>query len=106
MGKLQFRNYEQGEGHTSTYVTESPDPYHTMVRDASGLDLDFDTIEKSPNPIAKKLYEMLQATDQALWPGCEKHSQLPAVARLLNIKSEYHLLERCYDSLLEKEALP
>ena len=51
---------------------------------------------------------MLQAADQALWPGCEKNSQLSTVARLLNIKSEYHLPKRCYDSLLEfmKEALP
>ena len=79
-----------------------------MVMDAGGPDLDFDTMEESPNPTAKKLYEMLQAADQALWPGCEKHSQLSAVARFLNIKSEYHLPERCYDSLLEfmKEALP
>ena len=58
-----------------------------MVMDAGGLDLDFDPMEESSNPIAKKLYEMLQAADQALWPGCEKHSQLSAVARLLNIKS-------------------
>ena len=48
------RNYEWGEGHTSAYATESLDPYHTMVRDAGGLDLHFDTMEKSPNPIAKK----------------------------------------------------
>ena len=93
------RNYEQGEGHTSAYATESPGPYHTMVMDAGGPDLDYDTMEESPNPIAKKLYEMLQAADQALWPGCEKHSQLSAIARLLNIKSEYHLPKRCYDSL-------
>ena len=79
-----------------------------MVMDAGGPDLDYDTIEESPNPIAKKLYEMLQAADQALWPRCEKHSQLSAVARLLNIKSEYHLPEICHDSSLEfmKEALP
>ena len=101
-------NYEWGEGHTSAYATESPDPYHTMVRDTGGLDLDFDNMEESPNPIEKKLNEMLQEVDQALWLGCQKHSQLFAVAQLLNIKSEYHLLERCYDSLWEfmKEALP
>ena len=72
-----------------------------MVRDVSDHDLEFDTMEESLNPIAKKLYEMLQAVDQTLWPGCEKHSHLSTVARLLNIKSEYHLSERCYDSLLE-----
>ena len=65
-------------------------------------------MEESPNPIAKKLYEILQAADQALWPRCDKHLQLSAVARLLKIKSKYHLSEQCYDSLLEfmKEALP
>ena len=78
-----------------------------MVRDVGGHDLDFDTMEESPNQIEKKLYKMLQAVDQALWPECEKHSQLSIVAQLLNIKSEYHLSDRCYDSLLEfmKEAL-
>ena len=81
------RNYERGEGHTSAYATKSPNPYHTMVRDASGLDLHFDIMEESLNPIAKKLYEMLQAADQALWPRCEKHSRLSAVTQLLNIKS-------------------
>ena len=72
-----------------------------MVKDESCHDLDFDTMEESPNPIAKKLYETLQATDQALQLGCEKHSQLCAVARLLCA------LQRCYDSLLEflKETL-
>ena len=47
------RNYERGECHTSTYDTESFDPYHTMVRDAGGHDLDFNTMEESPTPIAK-----------------------------------------------------
>ena len=62
------RNYEWGEGHTSAYATEPPDPYHTMVRDAGDLNLDFYTMEESPNLIAKKLYEMLQAVDQAVKP--------------------------------------
>ena len=102
------RNYERGECHTSTYATESSNPYHTVVRDVGGHDLDFDIMEESPIPITKKLYEMLQAVDHALWQGCEKHSQLSVVTRLFNIKSEYHLSERCYDSLLEfmKDALP
>ena len=81
MGKLQLRrNYERGQCHTSTYATKSSNPYHTMIRDTGGHDLDFDTMEESPNPIAKKLYEMLQAADQALRPVCEKHSQLSTVA--------------------------
>ena len=50
------------------------------MRDAGGHDLDFDTMEESPNPIAKKQYEMFKVVDQALWPGCEKHSQLSVVA--------------------------
>ena len=48
------RYYERGKCHTSTYATESFGPYHTMVGDASGHDLDFDTMEESLNPIEKK----------------------------------------------------
>ncbi|XP_021626976.1 uncharacterized protein LOC110625645 [Manihot esculenta] len=40
--------------------------------------------------------------------SCENHSQLSAVARILNIKSEHHLSERCFDNICQliKEILP
>ena len=65
-------------------------------------------VEEEPNETARNLYDMLQMADEELWPGCENHSQLSAVARLLNIKSEHQMSEKCYDAItsLIKEMLP
>ena len=32
--------------------------------------------------------------------GCEKHIRLSAVSQLLNLKSEFHMSESCFDRLL------
>ncbi|XP_058002287.1 uncharacterized protein LOC131179456 [Hevea brasiliensis] len=50
---------------------------------------------------------MLQVANQEVWPGCESHSD-SLVARMLNIKAEHHLSERCFDDIcqLMKEVLP
>ncbi|XP_043817332.1 uncharacterized protein LOC122725001 [Manihot esculenta] len=60
------------------------------------------------NQSIQRLYDMLAAANQELWPGCENHLQLSAVARILNIKSEHHLSERCFDNICQfiKEILP
>lgn len=60
-----------------------------------------DPLEETPNPQAEELYSMLDATNKELWPGCTTHSQLSFVARTMNIKSENHLSEKCYDQLSE-----
>ncbi|XP_057999097.1 uncharacterized protein LOC131177938 [Hevea brasiliensis] len=82
--------------------------YEQMVMDAAGPDFFQDVMEEPPNPSAQKLYDMLQAVNQEVWPGCESHSQLSVVARMLNIKAEHHLSERCFDDIcqLMKEVLP
>ncbi|XP_058003650.1 uncharacterized protein LOC131180064 [Hevea brasiliensis] len=82
--------------------------YEQMVMDAAGPNFFQDVMEEPPNPSAQKLYDMLQATNQEVWPGCESHSQLSVVARMLNIKAEHHLSERCFDDIcqLMKEVLP
>ncbi|XP_057999031.1 uncharacterized protein LOC131177881 [Hevea brasiliensis] len=82
--------------------------YEQLVMDAAGPDFFQDVMEEPPNPSAQKLYDMLQAVNQEVWPGCESHSQLSVVARMLNIKAEHHLSERCFDDIcqLMKEVLP
>nr|KAJ0197383.1 hypothetical protein LSAT_V11C700374180 [Lactuca sativa] len=41
-------------------------------------------------------------TDKELWPGCKKKvTQLSAVARLLNLKSEYLIPEHSYDTIFQ-----
>ena len=52
---------------------------------------------------------MLRSSEQEIWEGNPYgHSQLSAVYRLLNLKSEHHFSERCYDEIckLMSELLP
>ncbi|XP_019166858.1 PREDICTED: uncharacterized protein LOC109162622 [Ipomoea nil] len=80
---------------------EASNTYHTMVMDAVGLEFNVDEIEKSPNPEAQKFDDMLKAANQELWPGCKKHSQLSLVARLMSLKSENHISEKCFNQIVE-----
>ena len=79
-----------------------------MLIDAVRPSFNPNDIEEDPNPTAAKLFEMLKAADQEIWPGNRYHSKLSAVARLLNIKSEHHLSERANDDIcqLMSELLP
>nr|GMD32818.1 uncharacterized protein LOC109146588 [Ipomoea batatas]GMD32820.1 uncharacterized protein LOC109146588 [Ipomoea batatas] len=72
-----------------------------MVMDAAGPEFNVDEIEESPNPEAQKFYDMLKAADQELWPGSKKHSQLSLVARLMSLKSENHISEKCFNQFTE-----
>ena len=36
-----------------------------------------------------------------LWSGCKKATQLSVVSRLLNIKSDYRMPEKCYDTICQ-----
>ena len=64
--------------------------------------------EENRNPTAQQCYDMLYAVNNLLWPGCENHSQLSMVARMLNIKVEHHLSEREFDAIakLMTEVVP
>ena len=79
-----------------------------MVIDAAGPDFFSNDTEEPPNPSVQKLYDMLRAVEHEVWSACENHSQLSAVARMLNIKTEHHLSERCFDDICQfmKEILP
>nr|GMC63030.1 uncharacterized protein LOC109179592 [Ipomoea batatas] len=87
---------------------EESNAYHTMVMDAAGPEFNVDEIEESPNPEAQRFYDMLKAADQELWPGSKKHSQLSLVARLMSLKSENHISEKCFNQFTEltKEVAP
>ncbi|XP_019170987.1 PREDICTED: uncharacterized protein LOC109166492 [Ipomoea nil] len=80
---------------------EASNTYHTMVMDVDGPQFNVDEIEESPNPEAQKFYDMLKAADQELWPECKKHSQLSLVARLMSLKSENHISEKCFKQITE-----
>ncbi|XP_039120731.1 uncharacterized protein LOC120257299 [Dioscorea cayenensis subsp. rotundata] len=82
--------------------------YEQMVIDAGGLDFSPTYMEEPPNAVAQKFFDMLRAANQEAWPGCKNHSQLSVVARMLNMKAEHHLSEKCFNDFCQflKEMLP
>lgn len=89
--------------------------YHQMIFDAVGVAFNMDDQhhndddkEEPPNPTAQRFYEMLRAADNELWPGCRNHSQLSPVARMIALKSESNMSEKCFDQIagLMKEIVP
>ena len=93
----------------STGPSNPMNDYHTMVIDATGNSFNKNyEYEENPNPTAQQFYDMLDAANNLLWPGCENHSQLLVVATMLNINVEHHLSERAFDAIskLMKEVVP
>ncbi|KAL7607985.1 hypothetical protein Lser_V15G12232 [Lactuca serriola] len=98
-----------GMDDTYTSLNEHHDPtYRKLVMDAAGPDFMTRTLDEEPNSEDKKFFDMLEAADRELWPGCKKVTQLSVVARLLNIKSEYRIPELCFDAICQliKDGLP
>nr|GEW63825.1 hypothetical protein [Tanacetum cinerariifolium] len=88
-----------------------------MVFDAAGPSfnpLEFhDSVPQAPNseppnPEAKKFYDLVSRAKELLYKGCEKHSTLSAMSRLLNIKSDFNISQSCYDCIMQavKEFIP
>ncbi|KAL0430419.1 UNVERIFIED_CONTAM: hypothetical protein Sradi_0667900 [Sesamum radiatum] len=48
--------------------------------------------------LSDRFFDVVRAADQPLYNGCDE-SQLSAVARLVNIKAENNMSERCYDQV-------
>lgn len=77
-------------------INESSSMYKTMVLDAAGHEFNR-RMEEPPNPEAKFFFDMLDAVNKELWPGCKNHSQLSFVSCLLCLKAENNMSERCFD---------
>ena len=50
---------------------------------------------------SNQFWEVLKATDEPLWAGCDNHTKLSVTARLLNIKVEYNVSADCFNSFVE-----
>ncbi|KAL0333018.1 UNVERIFIED_CONTAM: hypothetical protein Scaly_2203300 [Sesamum calycinum] len=48
--------------------------------------------------LSERFFDVVQGPDQPLYSGCDQ-SQLATVARLVNIKAEHKMSERCYDQV-------
>ena len=75
--------------HVITNNVGSSTTFVQMVYDVAGPQFNVNIVEESPNPIAQNFYDMLNAANQEVWPNCQTHSQLLAIARMLHIKSEH-----------------
>lgn len=87
---------------------EQLDSYQQMIFYTAGPNLITRNVAEEPNAEDKNFFEMLEVADKQLWSGCEKLTQLSAMARLLNIKTEYRLPEQCFDAFCQliKDGLP
>ncbi|XP_057809998.1 uncharacterized protein LOC131024507 [Salvia miltiorrhiza] len=82
--------------------------HHTVVTDAHGPLFNMGEPGEKPNPEAQRFYDMLNAANKELWPGCSNHSQLSFMARLMSLKSESTMAEKCSNQILKlvKESVP
>jgi len=62
----------------------------------------------SPNSDDQKFYDLLQAAQKPLWPGCTNHTELSFAVRLLTIKSEGNMSQQSFNEMvaLLKESHP
>ncbi|CAA7013526.1 unnamed protein product [Microthlaspi erraticum] len=86
------------------FTTEPTNPYVAMVSDAFGnteAEAGFDQMnEEEPNPEAKKFYDILDAAEQPIYEGCKEGlSKLSLAARLMSLKTDFNLSQKCMDSI-------
>uniref|UniRef100_A0A7C9DL29 Transposase-associated domain-containing protein n=1 Tax=Opuntia streptacantha TaxID=393608 RepID=A0A7C9DL29_OPUST len=82
---------DDGSGYTHHHM-------ETMVNDVFGWDND--TPVSGRNVQAENFYNMLESAQQPLFEGCSTHSELSAAMRLLSIKSEHNISNRCFNDVV------
>ncbi|GJZ75667.1 transposon, En/Spm-like, transposase-associated domain protein [Tanacetum coccineum] len=85
-------------------VIDSIDGYNPTIRPPQ----DSNVAEDVPNPKAKKFYDLLQASDESLWEGCQNWTTLQAVTSLLSWKSHCNVPVSTFNYILPifKSMLP
>ena len=84
---------------------------HNMEQDYARAEVEEDTdltADEIGDRYSKRFLDALKAADEPLLFGSEKHTQLSAVARLMHLKSEYNISEKCVNRFLHliDEMLP
>ena len=73
--------------------------YHDMVTDALHEAAIPDSSREEPNIDAQRFYNMLDAANEPIYEGCrEGLSRLSLASRMMTIKSDHSLNEKCMDS--------
>jgi len=83
--------------------------FESMVFDVAGVEYEMDhdqemddspSMDETPNIEAQKFYELLDAAQKPLWPGCNNHTELSFAVIFLTIKSEGNISQRSCDQTL------
>ncbi|KAL0325329.1 UNVERIFIED_CONTAM: hypothetical protein Sradi_5102200 [Sesamum radiatum] len=101
--RTQWGGYEQINWDQKVYDTVGPQFFSTHQEpEAEGASSSFpagaSSYDYDVSSLSERFFDVVQAVDQPLYSGCDQ-SQLAAVARLVNIKAEYNMSERCYDQV-------
>ena len=96
---------------------EYVDPMRAMIYEAGGpnifsdygtgehynndddMDTEFFAEDQQPNPAAQGFYDLINAADQPLWDGCDRHSLLSASFRMLELKCRHGMSEACFNDV-------
>ena len=62
---------------------------------------DFDENVYNKTFPSNQFWNVLKVADKPLWTGCENHTKLSVIARLLNIKAEHNVSADCVNSFVE-----
>nr|GEW29916.1 hypothetical protein [Tanacetum cinerariifolium] len=116
--KRKWENYQSGisSGPYEQVSQNAVNLVQKMVFDAAGPffnPLEFhDSVpqasnSKPPNSEAKRFYDLFSKAEP-LYKGCEKHSTLSAMSRLLNMKSDFNISLSYYDRIMHavKDFIP
>lgn len=63
--------------------------YQTLIDDV-GMS-SYENGNQPPNVDAQSFYNMINACQRSLWPGCNNHSELSASLRMMCIKADYNV---------------
>ncbi|CAK8533967.1 unnamed protein product [Lathyrus sativus] len=78
--------------------------YQDMVFDVASFNREQHFIqqeEEPPNMEAKLFYDMLNSTQQPLWPGCKNTTELSAAIKMLSLKSKHNMSQACFDDMVK-----
>ncbi|KAL0287797.1 UNVERIFIED_CONTAM: hypothetical protein Sangu_2676700 [Sesamum angustifolium] len=99
--RTQWSGYEQMNwDQRMVYDTVGPQFFSTHQEpEAEGASRSFSagasSYDYDVSGLSERFFDVVQAVDQPLYSGCDQ-SQLAVVARLVNIKAEHNMSERCY----------
>ena len=104
-------NYGQQVPDKIVYGHNQENRFHDMVTNAFHETIASfpENISEEPNVDAQHFYDMLDAANQPIYEGCrEGNSKLSLASRMMTIKADNNLSEKCMDSWAEliKEYLP